>query len=185
MTAHATTQLMTATDPLLLLFDQQPGPGFAVKPTDREALLDSLVALAATARAFELPAVAPIERTTMDSSADANVVTAVEATGRKALLLAGLLSKARIAFTALSALDAGYTVRVGRDACGGSSPVAHETALQLIARSGMRPRTWLQVLLELQRDWTRQATYMASTDIIKAHAGAYAIGLNYAKAMLA
>ena len=50
--------------------------------------------------------------------------------------------------------------------------------MQLIAQSGMRPRTWLQVLLELQRDWTRQATYMASTDIIMAHAGAYAIGLN-------
>ena len=44
--------------------------------------------------------------------------------------------------------------------------------------------SWLQVLLELQRDWTRRETYAGATDIIKQNGGGYGIGLNYAREML-
>ena len=39
--------------------------------------------------------------------------------------------------------------------------------------------SWLQVLLDLQRDWTRLETYAGATDIIKQNVGGYGIGLNY------
>jgi hypothetical protein len=40
------------------------------------------------------------------------------------------------------------------------------------------------VLLEWQRDWARQETYAAVTGVVRQHAGAYGMGINYAKTML-
>jgi hypothetical protein len=64
---------------------------------------------------------------------------------------------------------------------------AADVALVLVdlqpERAGMVPRTWLQALLELQRDWTRHATYAGALAILKEHAGNYGIGLTYAAAM--
>jgi nicotinamidase-related amidase len=100
------------------------------------------------------------------------------------IILAGLLTEACIAFTAISALAAGYRVVVVADACGASSSVAQDISLRTLEKQGAELRTWLQMLLELQRDWTHAATYKGASDIVKAHAGAYGIGLNYAKAMI-
>ena len=69
--------------------------------------------------------------------------------------------------------------------CAASSEIAQATSMRLMESAGMVPRTWLQVLLELQRDWTRQATYQDAVAILKAHAGNYGIGPTYAGAMLA
>jgi hypothetical protein len=44
--------------------------------------------------------------------------------------------------------------------------------------------TWLQVMLEWQRDWARKETYDAVMDIVKLHAGAYGAGVEYAYTMV-
>ncbi len=44
--------------------------------------------------------------------------------------------------------------------------------------------SWLQVLLEFQRDWTRRETYEAARAIVVEHAGGYGIGLDYARDMI-
>jgi hypothetical protein len=44
--------------------------------------------------------------------------------------------------------------------------------------------TWLQFLLELQRDWARTETYDAVTKLVREDAGTYGLGVEYAKAML-
>jgi len=202
------TPLLTPSDATLLLVDPQPGLAFAVESSPREALRQNLIALAKTAGAFSMPVVVttsaskrfsgpifpelqavlgtsvPIERTSMDAWDSAEVVSAVSKTGRKAVIVAGLLTEACIFFTAVSALAKGYRVLVVVDACGASSPVAQDISIRLLESQGAELRTWLQVLLELQRDWTRSATYKGASDIVKAHAGAYGIGLNYAKAMI-
>jgi nicotinamidase-related amidase len=204
----AKTSLLTPNDPALLLVDSQPGLAFAVESSPREALRQNLIALAKTATVFGLPivtttsatkkfsgpmfpelqavlgAINPIERTSMNAWESLEVVAAVERTGRKALILAGLLTEACVTFTAISALAAGYRVLVVVDACGASSGVAQDISIRTLESQGAELRTWLQVLLELQRDWTHAATYKGASDIVKAHAGAYGIGLNYAKAML-
>jgi hypothetical protein len=41
-----------------------------------------------------------------------------------------------------------------------------------------------QVLLELQRDWTRHATHDGARSIVEAHGGGYGIGLAYARDMI-
>jgi nicotinamidase-related amidase len=202
------TPLLTPNDIVLLLIDPQPGLAFAVESSPRETLRGNLIALAKTAGVFEVPivlttsaskrfsgpifpelqaALGPviaIERTSMNAWESAEVVASIGRTGRKVIVLAGLLTEACIAFTAISALAAGLRVIVVADACGASTPVAQDISLRLLERQGAELRTWLQFLLELQRDWTRSATYKGATDIVKEHGGAYGIALNYAKAMI-
>ena len=47
-----------------------------------------------------------------------------------------------------------------------------------------RMTSWIQVLLEFQRDWTRHETYDAARGIVEAHGGGYGIGLAYARDMI-
>lgn len=87
-------------------------------------------------------------------------------------------------FPALQALAAGYEVYVVEDACGGTSVTAHNAAMQRMIQAGVVPVTWLQVLLEFQRDWARRDTYDAVIAIVKQHAGAYGSGVEYAYTMV-
>lgn len=200
--------LLAPEDPVLLLVDPQPGLALVVESQSRGSLENNLLALAKIAVAFSLPVVLTtsasskysgpalpalqaalgdvphIERTGMNAWEDPAVVSAIHATGRKTVVIAGLLTEACVAFTTLSAIAADFDVRVVVDACGASSRTAQETSIKLMMQAGMIPRTWLQFLLELQRDWTRNSTYAAAASIVDAHAGAYGIGLAYAKAML-
>jgi hypothetical protein len=43
--------------------------------------------------------------------------------------------------------------------------------------------SWIQVLLEFQRDWTRNETYAARA-IVEAHGGGYGIRLACARGMI-
>jgi hypothetical protein len=56
--------------------------------------------------------------------------------------------------------------------------------MQRIIQAGAVPVTWLQVLLELQRDWTRRDTSDAVTKVVKEHRGAYGSGIEYADSMV-
>ena len=69
-------------------------------------------------------------------------------------------------------------------ACGGATTSSHDLALQRLRDGGAQVTSWLQLLLELQRDWTRPATYAAARGIVESHAGGYGIGLAYARDML-
>src|SRR5262249_42944147 len=123
-----------------------------------------------------LPTVKAIERKSMNVWEDDTARSAVVATGRKRLLLAGFLSEACVSFSALSALDAGFEVFVVADACGGLTPAGHELALRRLEQAGAHLTSWLQVLLEFQRDWTRRDTYEAARAIAVANGGGYGMG---------
>jgi len=109
---------------------------------------------------------------------------AVIATGRKRLIVAGFLSGACVSFSVLSALDDGFEVFVVADACGGLTPASHELALRRLEQAGARLCSWIQVLLEFQRDWTRHATYEAARAIAVANGGGYGMGLAYVREMI-
>ena len=70
-------------------------------------------------------------------------------------------------------------VYVVTDACGGTTPEAHERAIQRVTQAGAIPVTWQQVMLEWQRDWSRKETYGPVTDVIQQHSGAYGLGIWY------
>lgn len=102
-----------------------------------------------------LPGVPEIDRTSMNSWEDPDFRAAVERTGRKKLILAGLWTEVCVAFPALDALRAGYEVYVVADAIGGVSLTAHESAMQRMTQAGAIPISVLGLACELQRDWGR------------------------------
>lgn len=102
-----------------------------------------------------LPGVPEIDRTSMNSWEDPEFREAIERTGRRKLIIAGLWTEVCVAFPALDALEAGYEVYVVVDAIGGVSPVAHESAMQRMIQAGVIPITVLGLACELQRDWGR------------------------------
>jgi nicotinamidase-related amidase len=115
---------------------------------------------------------------------DDHVRSAVEATGRKRLVMAALLTEACVTFGALSALASGFEVFVVGDACGGITPTSHDLALRRMQAAGVATTSWIQVLLEFQRDWTRKETYSAARAIVEENGGGYGIGLAYSRDMI-
>ncbi len=201
-------ELLNPQNCVVILIDHQPQMAFGTSSIDRQTLINNVVGLAKAAKTFNVPTIlttvaansfsgplfpqiqelfpeqTPIDRTSMNSWEDENFVRAVKATGRKKLVIAALWTEVCLAFPALCALDEGFDIYAVTDASGGTSPEAHAMAIQRITQAGAIPVTWLQVLLEFQRDWARTETYDAVTGIAKEHAGAYGIGIRYAKAML-
>ncbi|QHI99628.1 isochorismatase family protein [Xylophilus rhododendri] len=204
----ASTQLLTPDNCALVLIDQQAGLAFGVQSMDKQALLNNSVALARTARVFGIPVVIStsatkvysgplmpalraeladqpvLDRRSMNVFEDDAVLAAIAATGRRKLLFSGMLTEACISFAVLSAQEAGYQSFVVADACGGLTATGHDMALRRMESQGAVMTSWLQVVLELQRDWTRKATYDAARGIVEANGGGYGIGLNYARDML-
>jgi nicotinamidase-related amidase len=192
----------------LLLVDHQAGLAFGVGSSDRQVLLNNAVALAKTAIAFGIPVVAStsaskvysgplmpaiqavlpglksIERRNMNVWEDEAARTAILNTQRRRLLVSGLLTEACVSFPVLSALSEGFEVFVVADACGGITAASHELALRRMEAAGARMTSWIQVLLELQRDWTRHETYDAARAIVETNGGGYGIGLAYARDMI-
>ncbi len=201
-------RLLTPRNCALILIDHQPQMAFGVQSIDRGTLVNNVVGLAKAARVFNVPTVLttvaaksfsgpiwpeiqavfpeiePIDRTSMNSWEDRNFLAAVERTGRKKLVIAALWTEVCLLFPALCALEDGYEVYAVEDASGGTTVAAHQMAMQRMIQAGVQPVTWMQVLLELQRDWARAETYDAVTGIAKEHGGAYGIGIRYAKAVL-
>jgi len=200
--------LLSPDECALVLVDYQAGLAFGVESLGRQVLLNNAVALARTASAFEipvvvstsasrvysgpllpalqeaLPAVPVIERRNMNLWEDDTVKSAILRTNRKRLIVAGLLTEACVSFPVLSALRDGFDVYVVADACGGLTPAGHDLALRRMERAGAQLTSWLQILLEFQRDWTRQSTYEKARAIIVANGGGYGIGLAYAREMI-
>jgi hypothetical protein len=56
--------------------------------------------------------------------------------------------------------------------------------MQRVIQAGAVPMTWIQTMLELQRDWSRLETYDQVMNIVKEHGGAYGVGVEYAYTMV-
>jgi nicotinamidase-related amidase len=171
--------LLTPQNAVLALIDYQPEQYAGVGSVGHEELLAHVTMLGRVATSFELPVVLStvyvkhgmsgtnpellealpgvpeIDRTTMNSWEDPEFRAAVERTGRKKLVIAGLWTEVCVAFPTLDALREGYEVFVVADAIGGVSRVAHESAMQRMIQAGATPISVLGLACELQRDWGR------------------------------
>jgi nicotinamidase-related amidase len=101
----------------------------------------------------ELDGIEPIDRSSMNAFEDAAFRQAVEATGRKRLIIGGLHTEICLTFASVQALKDGYEVLYVTDAVGGRSQIAHRTGIQRLAHAGAVPTTALAVVTELFRDW--------------------------------
>lgn len=200
--------LLTPDNCVVAIIDLQPQMLFGVANFDRQSIINNNVALAKAARVFEVPVVlstvetksfsgniwpqiqaifpntTPIERSTMNSWDDKNFVAAIEATGRKKIVLAGLWTETCVALPTVQAIHDNYEVYVVEDCCGDVSQLSHDNAMKRVIQAGARPVTVLSVMLELQRDWAERDTYDAVMDIVKNHFGAYGMGVEYAYTMV-
>ena len=118
-----------------------------------------------------------IDRTSMNTWEDANVIKLINAIGKDRLVFAGLWTSVCIVGPVLSALDQGYQAYVIADACGDVSAEAHDRAIDRMVQAGARPMTSLQYQLELQRDRARGATNELTSGIAKTFGGAYGLGV--------
>jgi nicotinamidase-related amidase len=129
------------------------------------------------------PGQAMLDRTSMNTWEDAQVIEQVNALGKPRIVLCGLWTSVCIVGPALSALDQGFEVYVIADACGDVSLEAHNRAMDRMTQAGARPMSALQYLLEMQRDWARTETYDMTTGIARKFGGAYGLGIIYARSM--
>jgi nicotinamidase-related amidase len=113
----------------------------------------------------ELDGIEPIDRTSMAAFEDQAFRAAVEATGRKRLIIAGLHTEICLTFATVEALKDGYDVLYVTDAVGGRSQIAHRTAIERLAHAGAVPTTALAVVTELFRDWAGPL-YEQALDVI-------------------
>lgn len=207
MSHHSAHSLLTPDNCTVLFIDFQPQMLFAVKSIEGQSLVSNVVGLAKATKIFNVPTIlttvaeksfsgptfeqlvtvlkqTPIDRTTMDCWEDSHVTDAVKKIGRKKLILCGLWTEVCITLPTILAIQEGYEIYVIADACGGTSEVAHDMAIKRMIQAGAVPVTWLQVMLEWQRDWARQETYDAVMKVANEHAGSYGIGIQYAHAVL-
>jgi nicotinamidase-related amidase len=101
----------------------------------------------------ELDGIEPIDRSSMNAFEDQAFRQAIQATGRRRLIIAGLHTEICLTFATVQALKDGYDVLYVTDAVGGRSQIAHRTAIERLAHAGAVPTTALAVTTELFRDW--------------------------------
>lgn len=89
-------------------------------------------------------------------------VKAVKATGRKQLLIAGIVTEVCVAFPALSALEEGYEVFVVTDASGTFNKTTRDAAWARMQAAGAQLMTWFAVACELHRDWRNDVEGLAA-----------------------
>jgi nicotinamidase-related amidase len=200
-------RLLSPKDHTLILIDFQSQMAFATKSIDPVVLRNNAALVSHAARIFgastipttvaeksfsgpmfdEIKEAFPdarfFDRTSMNTWEDEGVIGEVNRIGKGRIVLAGLWTSVCIVGPALSAIDQGFEVYVIADACGDVSEEAHERAMERMVQVGAQPMTAVQYLLELQRDWARSETYDATTGVAKRYAGAYGIGITYAKTM--
>jgi nicotinamidase-related amidase len=186
-----TDHLLTPENAALVVIDYQPTQVQAVRSVDQELLVDNIVSVARLARTFDLPVVlstvqvasgreAPtipelkavlsdcpeIDRTMMNSREDTEFRRAVEATGRRRLIMTALWTEICLAFPTLDALRDGFEVYPVVDAVGGTSVEAHRAGIDRIVQAGAHPISWVGLAGELQRDWARTETVADVVDIV-------------------
>ena len=200
--------LLTPDNCVVTQIDLQPQMLFGVSNFDRQTIINNNVALAKAARVFELPVIlstvetksfsgnmwpqiqavfpklTPIERSSMNAWDDEKFVAAIQKTGRKKIVLAGLWTETCVTLPTIQALHDGYEVYVVEDCCGDVSQLSHDNAMKRVIQAGAKPVTVLSVMLEWQRDWAHKDTYDAVMDIVKNHFGAYGAGVEYAYTMV-
>ncbi|CAI1797258.1 isochorismate family cysteine hydrolase YcaC [Serratia marcescens] len=162
----------------VLLVDHQAGLLSLVRDIDPDRFKNNVLALGDLAKYFNLPTIlttsfengpnGPLVPELKAQFPDApfiprpgqinawdndDFVKAVKATGRKQLIIAGVVTEVCVAFPALSALNEGFEVFVVTDASGTFNELTRQSAWSRMEAAGVQLMTWFGVACELHRDW--------------------------------
>jgi len=165
-------------DVALLMVDHQSGLLSLVRDFSPEEFKNNVLALADIAKYFNIPTIlttsfedgpnGPLVPELKETFPDApyiarpgqinawdneDFLAAVKATGKKQLLVAGVVTEVCVSFPVLSALEEGYEVFVVTDASGTFNPVTRDGAWDRMSQSGAQLVNWFAAACELHRDW--------------------------------
>ncbi|MBC9251829.1 hydrolase [Pseudomonas alcaligenes] len=182
---------------VVLLVDHQAGLLSLVRDFTPDEFKNNVLALADIAKFFKLPTIlttsfengpnGPIvpELKAMFPDApyiprpgqinawdNADFVNAIKATGRKQLIIAGVVTDVCVAFPTLSAIAEGFDVFVVTDASGTFNPVVRDAALNRMSQAGAQLLNWFSVGCELHRDWRNDIEGFGG--LLSSHLPAYA-----------
>lgn len=177
----ATDRLLAPDNCVLALIDFQPEQYSTVTSSTREEIDLNVVALCRLATSYgvpvvlstvgvdmgvnegtaqvirdELPGVEEIDRTGVNAWEDLDFRAAIENSGRRKVVIAGLWTEVCLTFPTLDMLGEGYEVYPVADAVGGISQVAHDRAFERMISAGARPVTAISFGAELMRNWARE-----------------------------
>ncbi|KPB35128.1 Isochorismatase family protein [Pseudomonas savastanoi pv. phaseolicola] len=161
-------------DAIVLLIDHQTGLISLVQDFSPNEFKNNVLALADLARFFELPTIlttsfeqgpnGPLVPELKAMFPDArpgqinawdneDFVKAIKATGRKQLIVAGVVTDVCVTFPTLSALAEGFEVFVVTDASGTFNTTVQQAAWSRMTQAGAQLMNWFSVACELQGDW--------------------------------
>lgn len=165
-------------DAAVLLVDHQTGLTNLVQDFSPDDFKNNVLALADCAKYFKLPTIlttsfesgpnGPLVPELKEMFPDApyiarpgninawdneDFLNAVKATGKKQLIIAGIVTEVCVAFPALSAREAGYEVFIVTDASGTFNKTTRDAAWARMTAAGCQLMTWFGTACELHRDW--------------------------------
>ncbi|MCU4587873.1 MULTISPECIES: isochorismate family cysteine hydrolase YcaC [Acinetobacter] len=165
-------------DAAVLLVDHQTGLLSLVRDIDPDKFKNNVLAVADIAQYFNLPTIlttsfedgpnGPLIPELKELFPDApyiarpgqinawdneDFVKAVKATGKKQLIIAGVVTEVCVAFPTLSALAEGFEVFVITDASGTFNHLTRDAAWDRMSQAGAQLMTWFGAAGELHRDW--------------------------------
>ena len=162
----------------MLLVDHQTGLLSLVRDIDPDKFKNNVLATADLAKYFGLPTIlttsfengpnGPLVPELKEIFPDApyiarpgninawdneDFVQTVKATGKKQLIIAGVVTEVCVAFPALSAIEEGFDVFVITDASGTFNQMTRDAAWDRMSQAGVQLMTWFGAACELHRDW--------------------------------
>lgn len=178
---------LSASRAALLLVDHQAGLLSLVQDYSPDEFRNNVLALAAIGKLFKLPTILTTSFETgpngplmpelkemfpeapfiprpgqINAWDNEDFVKAVRGTGRRQLIIAGVVTDVCVAFPTLSALKEGYQVFVAADASGTFNKSVRDAALMRMAHAGAVMTNWFAVACELQRDWRNDMEGLAT-----------------------
>ncbi len=171
---------------VVLFVDHQTGLMQMVRDFQADEFYNSVLALADIAKLFNLPTIlttsfesgpnGPILPELKRMFPDVNViarpgqinawdneefVSAIKKTGRKKLIIAGIVTDVCVAFPTIAALAEGFDVYVVIDASGTTSVTNRDAAISRMVHAGAVMSNWFSIVSELQRDWRDEGEKLA------------------------
>lgn len=168
---------LTPENSVIMLVDFQEGLIPIVGDIDPINFKNNIIALAKAAKIFNLPTILitsfseglngplmrelrtlfpnepVIDRRIINAWEDERVRTAVKRTGRRKIIIAGILTDVCVVFPALSAVAEGYDVYAVIDASGTVNLESQRVTLHRLTQAGVIPTTWFATSFELQNNW--------------------------------
>ena len=187
--------LLTPETSLVILLDYQHHVMEGIGSTDQELIEFNARALARAAKAAQVPVILStigvkmrgdkptlpsirqeladlpeFDRNTMNAWEDKAFRAAVEASGRRRLIFAGIWTEVCLLLPVLHAQREGFETYFVTDAVGGSTITAHEVAIKRMIQAGSQPLTLNSLLTEWIRDWAGSPHGNAVADHFKWYA---------------